>query len=133
MKKIYLVILIVCLVTVGVGCQEVSKPEGTRLTYGMAKKNIKIGKTTQADVIKLFGSPDNMILKDSKEMWIYDRFRVESESSSTSGYGTILIAGIGGTSSRNSSYTKTITIIINFDSNSIVEDYNMRVGGYQNE
>ena len=132
MKNIYLVILIVGLVVVGAGCQEVSKsePEGARLTYGMAKKNIKIGETTQADVIKLFGSPDNMILKDDKEMWIYDRFRVESESSSSSGYGTILVAGIGGTSSKNSSYVKTITIIINFDSNSVVEDYNMRVGGY---
>ena len=71
-----------------------------------------------------------MILKDGKEMWIYDRFRVESESSSSSGYGTILIAGVAGTSSKTSSYTKTITIIINFDSNTVVEDYQMRVGGY---
>ncbi|MCK5581806.1 MAG: hypothetical protein KAJ18_11105 [Candidatus Omnitrophica bacterium] len=129
MRKIYLVI-IVCLVIVGVGCQEVSKPERSNLTYGMAKKNIIIGETTQADVIKLFGSPDNMILKDGKEMWIYDRFRVESESSSSSGYGTILVAGASGTSSKNSSYVKTITIIIDFDSDSVVEDYNMRVGGY---
>jgi len=71
-----------------------------------------------------------MILKDGKEMWIYDRFRVESESSSSSGYGTILIAGGSKTSSKNSSYIKTLTIIINFDSSSVVEDYNMRVGGY---
>lgn len=130
MKEKYLVILLVCLVILGVGCQEEYKPEGSHLTYGMAKKNIKIGETTQADIIELFGSPDNMILKDGKEMWIYDRFRVESESSSSSGYGTILIAGVAGTSSKTSSYTKTITIIINFDSNTVVEDYQMRVGGY---
>jgi len=107
-----------------------SLPISNSLTYGMAKKHIKNGETTQADVIQLFGSPDNMVMKNGKEMWIYDRFRVETETNSSSGYGTILLAGGSTNSSRNSTYTKTITIIIEFDSDSVVEDFNMRVGGY---
>ena len=101
-----------------------------KLTYGMAKKHIKSGETTQAEVLELFGSPDNMVLKNGKEMWIYDRFRVETETSSATGYGTILLAGGSANSSRTSTYTKTITIIINFTKDSVVVDFNMRVGGY---
>lgn len=104
--------------------------ESGNITYGMAKKHIVIGKTSQEDVIKLFGSPDNMVMKKNKEIWIYDRFRVESSSSSSSGYGTLILLGGSTNSSNTSTYTKTITIIIDFNETGIVEDFNMRVGGY---
>ena len=100
------------------------------ITYGMAKKNVVIGKTSQEDVIKFFGSPDNMVLKKNKEIWIYDRFRVETSNKSSSGYGTLILWGGNSNSSYSSTYTKTITIIIDFDEEGIVEDFNMRVGGY---
>ena len=100
------------------------------ITYGMAKKYVVIGKTSQEDVIKLFGSPDNMVMKKNKEIWIYDRFRVESSSKSSSGYGTLILIGGSSRSSNTSTHTKTITVIIDFDEDGIVEDFNMRVGGY---
>ena len=100
------------------------------LTYGMVKKNIKIGQSTQEDVVKVFGSPDNMVMRRSKEIWIYDRFRVETDISTNSGYGTILLAGGSQSSTTSSTRVKTITVIIDFNSNGTVEDFSMRVGGY---
>ena len=102
----------------------------SKITYGMAKKNVVVGKTSQEDVIKLFGSPDNMVLKKNKEIWIYDRFRVETSNKSSSGYGTVILLGGNSNNSYSSTYTKTITLIIDFDEDGIVEDFNMRVGGY---
>jgi hypothetical protein len=71
-----------------------------------------------------------MVLKKSNEIWIYDRFRVETSNKSSSGYGTVILVGGNSSNSYSSTYTKTITLIIDFDENGIVEDFNMRVGGY---
>lgn len=100
------------------------------ITFGMVKKHIKIGESTQENVIRLFGSPDNMVLRKGKEMWIYDRFKVETNVSSESGYGTIIFAGLSKNTSFSSISLKTITVIIDFNHEGIVEDLNMRVGGY---
>ena len=104
--------------------------ENGDITYGMAKKHIVVGKTSQEDAIKLFGSPDNMVMKKNKEIWIYDRFRVETSNKSSSGYGTLILLGGSSSSSYSSTHTKTITVIIDFDEEGIVEDFSMRVGGY---
>ncbi|OEU65789.1 MAG: hypothetical protein BA863_09985 [Desulfovibrio sp. S3730MH75] len=103
---------------------------GSEITYGVAKKNIVIGKTRQEDVIKLFGSPDNMIMRQGRELWIYDRFRVESSSESSSGYGTLILFGGSSRKSTVSTQTKTLTVILDFNKVGIVEDFSMRVGGY---
>jgi outer membrane protein assembly factor BamE (lipoprotein component of BamABCDE complex) len=111
-------------------CTEEDAVVSGKLTYGMAKKHIKVGETTQADVVKLFGSPDNMTMRKGKETWIYDKFRVESESSSTAGFGTLLVVGASETKSKSSTRTKTITIVVDFNDKGIVEDYSRREGGY---
>lgn len=110
--------------------QSNDQPQGNTLTYGMVKKNIKTGVSTQEDVIKLFGSPDNMVMRKNKEIWIYDRYRVESDSTTSSGYGTILLAGGSQSTTSTSTRVKTITVVIDFNNNGVVEDYSMRVGGY---
>ena len=105
-------------------------PSPSTLTYGMVKKNIKIGQSTQEDVVRLFGSPDNMVMRKNKEIWIYDRYRVETDTSSVSGYGTIILAGGSKSSTTTSTRVKTITVIIDFNTAGVVEDFSMRVGGY---
>jgi len=105
-------------------------PSPNTLTYGMVKKNIKIGQSTQEDVVKLFGSPDNMVMRKSKEIWIYDRYRVETDTTTASGYGTIILAGGSKSSTTTSTRVKTITVIIDFSTSGVVEDFSMRVGGY---
>jgi len=140
MKRLILALIIVACFLV-TGCVQsspntniqnapITKNENGNITYGMVKKHIVIGKTSQEDIIKLFGSPDNMVMKKNKEIWIYDRFRVENSSSSSSGYGTLILLGGSSNTSNTSTHTKTITVIIDFDEESIVEDFNMRVGGY---
>lgn len=107
-----------------------AEPQGNTLTYGMVKKNIKVGQSTQEDVIKIFGSPDNMVMRKNKEIWVYDRYRVETDTSTASGYGTILLAGGSQSTTSTSTRVKTITVIIDFNASGIVEDFSMRVGGY---
>lgn len=53
--------------------------EQSALTPGMAKKHIKIGTTSQTDVMSMFGPP-NMITStaDGGEMWGYDRISTET-------------------------------------------------------
>ena len=103
---------------------------GNTLTYGMVKKNIKIGQSNQEDVVKLFGSPDNMVMRKNKEIWVYDRYRVETDTTTASGYGTIILAGGSQSSTTTSTRVKTITVIIDFTPAGVVEDLSMRVGGY---
>ena len=103
---------------------------GNTLTYGMVKKNIKVGQSNQEDVVKLFGSPDNMVMRKNKEIWVYDRYRVETDTRTASGYGTIILAGGSQSSTTTSTRVKTITVIIDFTPTGIVEDLSMRVGGY---
>ncbi|TSA53245.1 MAG: hypothetical protein D4R45_05860 [Planctomycetaceae bacterium] len=104
-----------------------------RITFGMIKKHIVRGSTNQEQVIKLFGSPDNMVMKKDKEIWIYDRHRVVSEtkSDSSSGYGTIILFGRSAQTAKfeHSTSVRTLTVIVEFV-NGIVSDYTMREGGY---
>jgi len=104
-----------------------------KISFGMVKKYIKVGITTQEEVIKLFGSADNIIMQGKKEIWIYDRFKIETKSSSSSDfkYGTLILIG-GSSKNNNSSSTtsiETLTVIIDF-TNNIVTDLNIRKGGY---
>lgn len=104
--------------------------ESNTLTFGMVKKHVKVGQSTQEDVAKLFGSPDNMVMRKGKEIWIYDRFKVETNVSSESGYGTIILAGGSKRTASSSTSLKTITVIIDFTEQGVVADLTMRVGGY---
>ena len=109
------------------------------LSYGMVKKYVEIGKTTQSDVVKLFGAANNMTIDSTgKELWIYDHFYSESQvDSASSGGGVGLIGGgaVAGasrsnTSSQRRSSTRTLTVIIEFGEDGVVTDYSARSGGY---
>ncbi|MDD5044063.1 MAG: hypothetical protein PHH69_06620 [Candidatus Omnitrophica bacterium] len=119
MKKILLVGL---LGFFAMGCASVQPAQKSNLTVGMVNKTIVKGQTTQNDILQTFGAP-NIITKNKsgKEVWTYDK--VSSGSSGTSGYGTVLIAGVGGSSSSTSS--QAFTLMITFNDNSVVEDYSM--------
>lgn len=102
----------------------------TKLTLGVAQKNIKIG-TSQDEVALAMGSP-NIVTTDSdgKETWIYDK--VSSVTSyNNSGFGIGALGGGGGAGSNGlgggilnigynknqavaQSSQKTLTIVIKF-------------------
>jgi hypothetical protein len=102
------------------------------VTAGMAKRSLVQGKTTQVDVLQAFGAP-NIVSKNAKggETWTYERVSYDS-SYVQGGLGAIgggLIGSglLGGGASAgggsSSSGSRTVTLIIHFDSNEVVSDY----------
>ena len=117
------------------------------LSYGMIKKNLTVGSTTQADVLTLFGSPNNMTTSGrGNEIWVYDKVRTELSSDSQrssvgggvgvgAGFGGGAVGGmIGGSNSTSSSSmvssTNTLTVIMEFNKRNILVDYSARQGRF---
>ena len=90
--------------------QEAPAPERTEvqtkasaLTPGMVVKNIQKGKTTQAEVMEIFGPPDMVTRSGSGEMWGYDKVSRDVAESATgarvgasSASGASVGGGVGG-------------------------------------
>lgn len=104
--------------------------KSSELTFGTAKKNIKLGITKQEEIVAIFGSADNMVMRDGKETWIYDKITVETSTKTDGSFVNLLIIGGGNRSSNVSTKTKNLTLIIKFDTKGIVEDFSVRTGGY---
>ena len=116
---------------------EVPVEKEDKLTLGTVQSKIKKG-MNQTEVLEVLGSP-NIVTKNKSgnEVWTYDK--VGSSQSSTSGvsatYGQAQLNQgfwaflFGGTtnsaqsSSDNSTESKSLTVIITFDSNSTVSDF----------
>lgn len=82
---------------------------------------------SQADVATALGSP-NIVTKDSegKETWIYDKIASEvSYSRSAGGTGLIinLLGGYGKEAGAVSSTQKTLTVVIKYDDNGLVDSF----------
>ncbi len=116
-------VIVVCLVFAA-GC---ASTKSSSLTPGMAKKHIRPGVTSQAEVIEVFGSPNIITHRDGGEMWVYDK--VSSRTTSGvfgigvgAGGGSVGGIGGGGVGSTERSET-TVMLIIYYDKNDIVRDY----------
>ena len=104
--------------------------KSSELTFGTAKKHIKPGVTKQEEIVSIFGSADNLVMRDGKETWVYDRLQVETSTSSEGNFINLLIVGANNRTSNVTTRTKNLTLIIKFDAKGIVEDFNVRSGGY---
>ena len=135
MKIFKLVFILTLLSTINLFAQDKDKDvnislKSSELTFGTAKKHIKPGITKQEEIVSIFGSADNMVMRDGKETWIYDRLKVETSTTSEGSFINLLIVGGSNRSSNVSTSTKNLTLIIKFDSKGVVEDFNVRSGGY---
>lgn len=114
----------------------------TDISYGALKMYLEEGVSTQRDVIKLVGSPDNMMMDSKGELWTYDRVTRTSTSTDDSANesrtvgGSIIILG-GSTTDSNSrtqsttsSSTKTITAILEFNKEGVLTKYSIRTSKY---
>ncbi len=113
---------------------QLEQPEETKsaLTPGMTKKTIVKGKTTQAEVMEVFGPPDLVTTTSSGgEMWGYDRVS-RDVTYNAFGIGGIGGAGVGGgiigggVAARTGSQTQTVRtmfLLIYFDKKDKVVDY----------
>jgi hypothetical protein len=126
-----LVIGICALAILSSGCATTATTanyQRSNLTFGMVKKNLVKGQTAQSEVLSLFGAPNITTLnKSGEEVWTYDKVAVSNEDISggigigNSSGGVIGGAGVSGSSSSTSS--RSITLMITFDSKDIVKDY----------
>jgi len=116
------------------GCITTPQPlteRNSKLTQGNVQMSIKVGTTTKSEIIESFGSP-NITTRDGsgKEVWTYQRSAQIAQSSSKSGYWTILLAGQSGGSSGFESSSRMITLIIKFDEKDIVADFKSRTSNF---
>lgn len=113
------------------GCSQAGP---SAITPGGAKKHIKPGQTTQAEVIEVFGTPNVLTRKHGNEMWVYDKVSSRQTNAAFgaggmgggAGNGGLGGGGLfGGASSSERSET-TVMLIIYFDENDIVQDYQIK-------
>ncbi len=126
------VILIVAM-TLG-ACVDPPQPltqRNSQLTQGNVQMNLIVGKTTKAQVLEHFGSP-NITTRDGagREVWTYQRAAQVSQSSSQSGYWTIILAGQSSRASGFESSSSMITLIIKFDEHDVVNDFRSRTSKF---
>lgn len=138
MKRLIIVLL---LVSFFFGCtsahhqQQLQSAKEREFTVGIVQKEIRVG-MSQTEVAEALGSPNIVTRdKDGKESWIYDKIASEASYSKSSVggaggaagvTGTTLILGIltGGYESGASSTTqKTLTVIIKYDDEKLVESF----------
>lgn len=111
-------------------CATAPSPVDSRnsaLTQGNVQMNLKVGQTTKVEVLEVFGAP-NITTRDASgsEVWSYQRHATVSQSSSSSSYWTVLLLGGGSSASGFSETSRTMTMIIKFDSNDVVSDFRTR-------
>ena len=90
----------------------------SNLTFGTVKSQIVKGKTTQTEILQLFGAP-NLVTKNksNNEVWSYNRMTTTTKG----GYSSFIDGERASVSTSNQSFD--LIIIFNFDD--IVQDYSV--------
>ncbi|ABD27266.1 hypothetical protein Saro_2830 [Novosphingobium aromaticivorans DSM 12444] len=113
------------------------------LTHGMVQMTVRVGVTTQAEILETFGGPNiTSIDGTGQEMWVYDRQATVSTDSS-SGFSIGMLLGAGGGSvgggaglgfgkkkSKSEQTSRSMTLIIKFDKNRVVSDFRSRSSSF---
>lgn len=111
-----------------------TQPVTTRnseLTHGNVQLNLKVGETTQTQVLETFGAPNITSIDSSgQEVWTYQRAAQVSQSSTSANYWTIILAGQSNTEAGFESTSRTITLIIKFDDRDVVSDFRSRTSNF---
>ena len=126
-------LLLLCLLAFS-GCVTAPEPLSDRnspLTQGSVQMNVQPGVTTKAQILETFGAP-NVTTRDGQgqEVWTYQRQAQVSQKSSQEGYWSVLFAGKSKTASGFESSSRMMTLIIKFDSNDVVSDFNSRAANF---
>jgi hypothetical protein len=120
-----------------------SADQSNPLTHGMVQMTLRIGTTTQAEVLEVFGAPNvTTIDGEGREVWVYDRFATVSQTKD-SGFSIGLLVGAGGGSvgggaglgfgtskSKSSTSTRSMTLIIKFGPDHRVADFKSRSSSF---
>ena len=137
MKVPYLVVAAAGVLTLAACAPAPIKPVTTRnseLTHGNVQMNLKVGETSQTQVLEVFGAPNITSMDGSgQEVWTYQRAATVTQSTSSKGFWTVLLTGeaglLGGQSRQASGLEqtqRTMTLIIKFDDKKTVSDFRSR-------
>ena len=101
------------------------------LTPGNVSLHLQVGKTTQTEVLEVFGAP-NIVTQDGQhqDVWSYQRHASVVHETETGGYFNIIVAGAGSSRSSRESTERTVTLIIKFDANHVVSDFQSRASEF---
>jgi outer membrane protein assembly factor BamE (lipoprotein component of BamABCDE complex) len=101
------------------------------LTAGNVALNLKVGVTTQAEVLEAFGSP-NIVTQNGQrfEVWSYQKHAVVRQSTDNSEYFSVLIFGVGQRKRDEYETERSMTLIIKFDQNHVVSDFHSRTSEF---
>ena len=117
------------------------------LSYGAVTATVIKGKTTQIDLIQMFGGPNiSTIDGDGLETWVYERSVSQTDVSSKSqnwqaaanlgvAFGHVQAGGsVGGGQSEGASSTassfRSLTAIVKFNTDKTVKDYSVRASQF---
>ena len=104
------------------GCQTTAPPQKTHFTPGVAQSLLVKGKTTQAEILRVWGSP-NIVTQNAngQKVWTYSKQSFAVKSSS--GVGTLFLAT--GAKAVGESATSSFDVVITFDAGDIVQDFSI--------
>jgi hypothetical protein len=130
--------------------RERARAEGAQqsaLSYGTVTSQVQKNKTTQLELIQIFGGPSiSSTDADGAEVWVYERSYTESDAQTRSdGYQAAanlnaffshVNLGVSGSAGRStgavSSATsfRALTVIVKFNANKTVKDYSVRASQF---
>jgi outer membrane protein assembly factor BamE (lipoprotein component of BamABCDE complex) len=118
----------------GAGCVQTpvqsTKPVTTRnseLTHGNVEMNLQVARTTQEQVLEIFGAPNIATIDGwGQEVWMYQRQATVTQSSSAKNFWTIVLLGGSQSAAGFEQTQRTMTLIIKFDEKRVVSDFRSR-------
>lgn len=123
--KALLAILVAAIMSVG--CATKNQPvtdRNSQLTHGNVQMKLKVGVTTQLEVLEAFGAPNITTLDGTgQEVWTYQRQATVSQSSTDESFFSILILGGARSSSGFEQTSRMMTLIIKFNAQKVVSEF----------
>jgi hypothetical protein len=103
----------------------------SELTHGNVQLQLKVGETTQARVLEVFGPPNIATTDESnQEVWTYQRHATVSRETSRANYWTILLAGGSERAAGFEQTQRMMTLIIKFDAHQTVAEFRSRASEF---
>ena len=126
---------VICLTVLAVAaCQTPATPvtnQDNQLTHGNVQLNVRVGVTTQAEILQVFGAPNiTTIDGEGQEVWTYQRHATVAQTSASSNYWTVLLLGGSSQAAGFEQSSRTMTLIIKFDENDVVSDFRSRASSF---
>lgn len=136
MKRYSLLLLAVSALYVSGCVQTTQLPAGSTathspFTHGNVQLTLKKDVTTQAEVLQTFGPP-NVATVDAtgNEVWSYQKNATFTSSTQGTTYGTVILFGGSSTATGLEQSSRTMTLIIKFDSSKKVIEFSSMTSSF---